>query len=224
MLDTVVFTDPKAIAFFTDEMVLVKVHAEQDTLTRQRYKVMGFPTSVLVRKDGTEVDRLVGFDSTDRYIQTFRDFSKGIGTLEDRVAKFEAAPHRDSAFAIAEKFKYKGESAQAETWYAKVLEMGPADDSLAGETHIALGDMYMRAKEYPRALEAMATAKAKFAGTPLAEMADIYTAVIHQRAGDTTAAVSAYEQFIKSYPESEDAEYARTQIAKLTGKSTEDSK
>ena len=217
MLDTVVFDDPKAIAFFTNEMLLVKLNAELDTLTKQRYNIMGYPTSVLVDKEGNEIDRFVGFGETDEYIGTFRNYARGIGTLDDMAARFEVNQNRDSAFAIAEKYKYRGAVAEADQWYDRVVAMGAPTDSLAGEARVAQADAHLRAKDFAPALAMFEQIRADFAGTRFAEDAEIYRAIAFGRQNDTAQAIAAFSEFLDHWPESEAADYAKEQLRKLKG-------
>lgn len=223
MLDTVVFTDSAAVEFFTDEMLLVKIDAEDDSLTAQRYNVMGYPTSVMVDKEGQEVDRLVGFAETEEYIGTFRNYAQGIGTLDDMLARFEVNPDRDSAYVIADKYKYRGAIDEADAWYVRVIEVGEPGDSLSMQARMARADAYLRGDRYDEAREMFENMMEEFAGTETAEEAEIYRAITFRRQGDTAQAIAAFEQFVVNWPESEAGDYAEEQISKLKGEEPEES-
>jgi tetratricopeptide (TPR) repeat protein len=197
-------------------MLLVKINAEEDTLTAQEYSVMGYPTSVMVDLQGNEVDRLIGFDSTQKYIGTFRDYAQGIGTLDDLLSKFEANPDRAMAFEIGDKYKYRGKIDESRGWYEKVIAMGEPTDSLSGESRFALGDAYRRSGDYKQALDQFNLMIEQFKGTDFAEGGALYKALTLVRMGDTTRAVAAFEQFVADFPESDASEYARGRVAELT--------
>jgi tetratricopeptide (TPR) repeat protein len=219
-----VLIDPKAIDFFTNEVILVQINGDVDSITKNKYNVMGYPTFILVDKDGKEVDRLPGYQPTDEYIQTFRDYAKGIGTLDDLLKKSTEKKTRDGSFAIAEKYKWRGNETEARSWYTQVISMGDAKDSLSGETRLALADMSMRKKDYTAAISAYSEIVTDFAGKSFAETADIYIPITYRRMGDTTKAITAFEEFIKKYPKSEDVEYAQKQISKLKGETPAEKK
>jgi tetratricopeptide (TPR) repeat protein len=185
---------------------------------------MGYPTFVLVGKDGKEIDRLPGYLPTDEYIKTFRDYANGIGTLDDLLNKAKENKTRQLSFDIADKYKWRGEDAEARSWYQQVIAMGTPKDSMSGESRTALADLTMRKKDYAAAISEFAAIAADFAGTPFAESADIYIPITYRRMGDTTKAIGAFEEFIKKYPKSEDIEYAQKQIAKLKGEPPADKK
>jgi thioredoxin-related protein len=218
--DTVNMVDPKTIEFFRKEMILAEVNAEVDTAIATKFAVSGYPTFVLLNAEGNEIDRVAGYLETDEYIKTMRDYKNGIGTLDAKVAQAKTDTSRVLAYEIADKYKYRGKGQDAEVWYGKVLAVN-GKDSLAGESRMAIADMYRRAKNYPKAIDAFKAIAVDFAGTNFEEGADIWTAISYNRAADTTNAIASFEAFIKKYPKSEDVEYAQKQIEKLKGTTAE---
>ncbi|MFH2050732.1 MAG: thioredoxin domain-containing protein [bacterium] len=217
MLDTLVFNQQLMIDYFTNDMTMVKVNAEVDTLLAQKYHVSGYPTAILIHKDGSEIDRIVGYAEKDEYLQMLKDYQLGIGTLDDLLKKIEENFDREMAFEIADKYKYRGGKDEAKMWFTKVMTSGEPGDSLTGEARMSLADMSRRAKEYEDALKGFTAIAADFKGKPIGETAEIYRAIVFGSQGDTLQAIGAFEQFIADHPESEDAEYAQLQIKKLKG-------
>lgn len=221
--DTVNMVDQKTIDFFTNEMALAEVNAEVDTVLAKKFGIIGYPTFVLLDANGEEIDRVPGYLETDEYIQTMRDYKKGIGTLAALVDSAKTDNSRSLAYEIAEKYKYKGSSDDAELWYKQVIAVN-AKDSLGGESKLAIADMYQRKKMYDKAIPMYKTIAQEFAGTPFEENADIWTAIVYRKAADTANAIAAFEAFAKKYPNSEDFEYAQKQIEKLKGTTAADDK
>ncbi len=217
MLDTLVFNQQDVMDYFTDDMTLVKVNAEVDTLLAQKYLVSGFPTAVMVRKDGSEIDRIVGYAEKDEYMQILNDYQLGIGTLNDLLKKIEENFDREMAFEIADKYKYRGGKEEAKRWFSIVIQKGEPTDSLTAESRMSLADMSLRAKEYDDALKGFSGIIVDFNDKPIGELAEIYKAITFRRQGDTLQAISTFEQFVADHPESEDIEYAQKQIMKLKG-------
>lgn len=216
-LDTVVMVDTSVIGFFKNEMVLLKVNAEQDTALAKQYFVSGYPTVVLTDKNGEEIDRIVGYLDAAEFLKTLRDYKNGIGTLDDLLKRADSSTDRTLFFEIADKCKYRGKYDEATTWFQRVIGAGEPTDSLSGESRLSLADMLRRAKNYDGALAAYDTIRNDFKGTIFAEGAEIWKAIVYGKKGDTTAAIAAFEGFVKNYPESEDVEYANEQIKKLKG-------
>jgi len=214
-MDTVVFVDSVAIDFFANDVILVKVNTDVDTILPEEYLISGVPTFVLLDVNGEEIDRIVGSDSTGAFLQTIRDYEDGIGTLDDLLRRAETETDRNLFFEIAHKYKYRRGSDEAQTWYARVVDEGDPTDSLSGESRFSVADMFRRAEEYDRAHEEFSSIMNDFKGTMFAQEAEIYKAIIYRNQGDTAAAINAFEGFIKHYPESEDVEYSTKQIEKL---------
>jgi tetratricopeptide (TPR) repeat protein len=209
-----VFINDTAIDFFSNNMILAKVHAEQDTATSNLYHAKAYPTSLLVRKNGEEVDRLVGFAPAQEYIKTLVDYSNGIGTLEDLLTRTDTAMDRDLYLQIADKYKYRGQGPEAQDWYTRVIESGNPLDSLSGEARMAFADFYRRDKDYPRALEEYQKIEKEFT-TYHSRDAVIMQAIVYRNMADTAKAIAQFEKYLGQFPESEDAEYAQSQIDKL---------
>ena len=210
--------DSLSIAFFKDEMALVQINAEKDTLTAKKYSVRGYPTLVMVDKDGKEVDRLVGYLDVERFLKTFRDYSKGIGTLDDLLHRADTAamPDRAMYMEIADKYKYRGEGEQAVNWFQKVITTGAPLDSLTGEARIALADALRSAKLYDQAIASFQQISSDFQTGSIAEDAQIWTAICYRQKGDTATAVAKFQQFVSDHPQAEAVEYCNEQIKKLT--------
>ncbi|MCP4684652.1 MAG: hypothetical protein GY867_04300 [bacterium] len=209
------FTDPKAIEFFTNDMLLVKIDGDVDSLAKKQYKVSGYPTTVLMDRNGDDIDRILGFRPTEEYIQKLVDYSNGIGTLADLLKQAETSEDRELYYEIANKYKYSGGTPEAETWFVRVIEAGDPVDSLSGMSRLGSADMFHRAGDYERSLADFKAMAVDFKGTMFQETADIYTAIVHSRMADTSAAVDAFKMFVEKYPESEDVEYANERIEEL---------
>ncbi len=214
-MDTVVFTDSNAIDFFTNEMLLVKIDCDVDTLTKKHYRVSGYPTTVLIDKNGEDIDRVIGFKPAEEFMQKLVDYSNGIGTLADLLRRAETEEDRELYYEIANKYKYSGGAEGAETWFARVIEAGDPTDSLSGMSRLGAADMFSRAGDYDRSLAAFKEMAVDFKSTTFEEVADIYTAIVYKRLSDTTAAVEAFQLFLEKYPDSEDVEYATEEIEML---------
>ena len=215
-IDTVVLVDSAVIDFFNNEMALVVINAEVDTALTKQYHVSGFPTLVMIEADGNEVDRLVGYLPPEPFLKTFRDYGNGIGTLDDLLNRATTETDRELYSKIAEKYKYRGGSDDAKIWYQKVVDEGDPLDSLSGESRLALADMFRRAKDWEAALDAYKAVREDFGDSPTSINAEIWTAIVYRRSGDTTKAVAGFEAFIENHPDHENVEYCRKQIKKLT--------
>ena len=216
MVDTVVLKDSAAIEFFNNEMALVKINGKKDTALSAEYHVSGYPTLVLLGADGKEIDRLVGYIPPKPFIQRFRDYAKGIKTLDALLEMATTKTDRGLFMEIGRKFKYRGGDDDATYWYKKAFEEGDQLDSLAGECRLELAEMHRRASDYDKALADFASITKDFNGLHAGGQAEIWTAIIYEKMDDTTKAIAHYEAFIKNYPDHKDAKYCEGKIKKLT--------
>ncbi|NOY88011.1 MAG: thioredoxin fold domain-containing protein [FCB group bacterium] len=217
-LDTEVYTDPKVISLFSHEMVLAKINAEKDTVLANEFHISGFPTIVLTDSDGKEIDRIIGYLPAADFLQTLQNYQKGIGTLADLLQQADTVNDRSLYFEIADKYKYRGGDKEAIKWYQKVIDEGKPTDSLSGESRMALADMFRRAKDYDKALKSFSSIMKDFKRQSFAMDAEIWKAIVYRQKSDTAKAITAFENFIKHYPNSKDVGYATKQINKLKGK------
>jgi len=216
-MDTVVFVDSSVIAAFDSEFVLAKINGKDDTVTAAEYHISAYPTTVLLDSVGEEIDRIVGFVPPDDFLQTLRDYVKGIGTLEDLLSMIEKEFDREMALEIAEKYGSRGDGDASTNWFTQVIEAGDPTDSLSGECRMSLANIPYGAKEYDAAIAAYEAVIKDFAGSYFAEQSSIWRGYIFKKKGDTATAIAAFEDFVKQYPESEEVEWVTGQISKLKG-------
>ena len=215
-LDTVL-ADEKAVAFFTSEMVLVKLNGKEDTALSKSYHVSAYPTVVLLGTDGKEIDRIVGYRAVDVLLQTLTDYTNGIGTMDDKLAQYEKEPNRDLAYEIAEKYQDRGSSDEAREWFNNVIAGGEPTDSVSGECRMAIARMYRSDGDSEASKKEFEQIMVDFKGTAFASDAEVWRAYLIMKDNDTTGAIEAFEAFIKNHPESEDVEYAQKKIKELKG-------
>ena len=214
-MDTVVFPTAEAAEYFSEKVVLAKIDAEVDTALAKKYFVSGYPTFVLVKSDGTEIDRIIGYMDIEEFTQTLNDYQNGIGTLDDLLARLEKSPDREMALEVANKYKFSGRPAEATRWFSRVIELGQPTDSISGEARSAEANMFYRAKDYERALSDFVGIEEDFGGTMFARDALIWQGLIHTRMENKSHAIASFENFLKIYPESEDVDYVNRKLADL---------
>lgn len=215
-MDTVVFVDSMAIDYFSNTAVLARINAEKDTLAAQKYHVTAYPMTLLINKDGSEIDRLVGYAPPQQYVGTLEGYSRGVGTLAALRDSASKVMDRDLYFVIADKYKYRGDIDSAAAWYGKIVDAGQPTDSMSGESRVAEADMYRREKHYDEALKAFKGIATDFAGKPQGADASVYTGIVYLSMDDTTNAVAALRKAAARYPETDAGKYAAKQVKALT--------
>jgi thioredoxin-related protein len=93
-MDDSTFTD-KIIIELSDKILFLKLDAGIDTAEAARFGVTYYPTVVLLKPDGDEIDRLVGYYPPADFYNEIQLYLQGRETLEDYLTRLQdelAAP------------------------------------------------------------------------------------------------------------------------------------
>ncbi len=225
MMDTTTFIDSAVAEWAEKNIVFLKVNGEDNSGVRHNHTpfadslgLKAYPTLILLRADGTEIDRAVGYMDATAFIQTFTDYIHDKNTLGDYLRRLKTDNSAENNYLIAEKYRWRGKSKDAETYLQAAMEQDSANASgFRAKAMFSLADLSRRDKQHATALARFRAYSAEFPTGADIESADIYIAICSASAGDTAGAIGAYEEFIKKHPSSEDTSYAREQIAELRG-------
>jgi thiol-disulfide isomerase/thioredoxin len=80
-LDSQTWTDAGVGKLIGEKAVALKIDAEKESGLAKRYKIEAYPTLLLLKPDGTEVDRFVGFREAPKFIEEFNAALAGRNTL-----------------------------------------------------------------------------------------------------------------------------------------------
>jgi thiol-disulfide isomerase/thioredoxin len=219
VLDDSVYTDPKVIQMST-EMVFVKVDADKDTVNASKYGVSGFPTVVLMKPDGEEIDRIYGYLPLPDFINQINLYLQGKETLQDYLGRLEATPNDiEVNYTLAEKYESRSQYEKSASFYSKVLELDPQNK--AGRSDKALmnlGFSYYRQKEFQNAIDANTKFLKIYPDSELKEDVIVYIPYFYAKWGKKDKALELYNQYLRTYPEGENVEWVTRQIKELTEK------
>lgn len=182
-------------------------------MTAARYRVKSYPTILVLRKDGTEIDRIVGYYRAPEFMAKAEDYLAGRNTLA-AVAAQEADRAGSATYlsALADRYFEHGLSDEARTRYLSVIRVDPKNASgLTDDALYSLARMSRKDKDY-------ATARA-YAQRILDDFkdADAYKPAILELAGNwrrdgkLSNARRIYLDYAKRFPADEDAPWATTQ-------------
>jgi thiol-disulfide isomerase/thioredoxin len=100
MLDQSTWQDAAVIGLLRTKAVAIKIDAEKEKPLADHYKISAYPTLLLLKPDGTEIDRLVGYREPKVFIAEFTDSLAGKTALvRAREAVASAASDHDRAQA-----------------------------------------------------------------------------------------------------------------------------
>ena len=119
-LEADTFLDSEFLAL-TEKFNSIKINAgERDgSKIAEQYKVRGYPTVIFIDKDGTEIDRLIGYDTPDNYIPLVNDILEAFLTNNP--------DDNSTLYNIAKKYSDRGEAEKANNFFKQFLENNPTN-------------------------------------------------------------------------------------------------
>lgn len=199
---------------------MVKLNAEKDTLTAARYRVKSYPTVMVLKKDGTEIDRVVGYYRARPFMDEVENYLAGRNTLAS-FAAMEPDSGTDPGYVgrLAERYLYHGLYGEARERYKKLVVMDPKNRSgLVDDALYSLARMSRKEKDYASDRNYAQQIIDRYPDS------DMYKAAILEKAGalrrdDKLAlARSVYLDYAKRFPSDEDAPWAKEQADTLSAR------
>ncbi|MCP4570243.1 MAG: tetratricopeptide repeat protein [FCB group bacterium] len=185
------------------KMVFVKVN-KKDTILTDKYGVAGYPTIVMAKADGSEIDRIFGYAPPEDFLTTIDDYNNDRNTLADYLRRVETDETMQLYAQIAEKYEGRRKYTEAETYYRKILQTDPNNkEGLADSALYAIGGLKTRAKEYAAAEEVFIRLGKTYPESELIDDAAYSMALCMRRADRFDDAITEFKKFIKAFPESE---------------------
>jgi len=74
-LDKDTYTN-STVQALAEKFVCVKVDADKDRASAEKYGVSGFPTIIFLDKDGKEIDRITGYEGPEAFAETMKKIVK----------------------------------------------------------------------------------------------------------------------------------------------------
>jgi len=217
-LDDSTFTDTNLIRFSMD-FVFFKANAEEDTALAERYKVNGYPTVILADPSGEEIDRIVGYAKAPDFIREIKAYLRGEGTLADLENKLKSDPSNiELWFRVGKKYHERKRFDEGLVNFNKVISLDPEDKfQKASEALFNIGLMYMRQKDYSKAIKEYQKLIKEYPESEMRLDAEEYIPYSYEKMGDTTRALSLYRKVLKDHPDLEpsEKEWVEKRIKKL---------
>jgi thiol-disulfide isomerase/thioredoxin len=159
MLDKNTWTDADVIKLLEQKTVALRIDAEKETKLAERYKIEAYPSVLLIKPDGTELDRLVGYRDPKTFIADFTATLSGKDSLARAQEKLTAAGTNDpmARMSYAKVLAQKGRDAEALEEYLWCFDHGnEASPAFVGvRVSFLLADIKGLAGHYPAARKAL---------------------------------------------------------------------
>lgn len=161
MLDKNTWTDTNVIKLLTEKTVPLKLDAEKETNLAKLYKIEAYPTILLLKPEGSEIDRIVGYKDPKAFQSDFDGAISGKDSIARAREKVEKAGGKDpiSRTLLANELMQKHKDAEALEEYLWCFDHGAeASPGYAGvRVSFLLSYIVRLGKKYPPALEALQT-------------------------------------------------------------------
>jgi len=202
---------------------MAKLNAEVDTTTAARYRVLSYPTIMVLNENGEEVDRVVGYYRAPEFISQVQDYMAGKNTLASQIAE-EPAKKNDLEFVykLADHFADHGLFDESRKRFLIFVGMDPKNRS--GRTD----DAYYRLARMARKEHDYASDR-KYARIIVDRYpdSDMYKSAILEegqgyrkdgKPGMLEKARAIFIDYAKRFPQDEDAPWAKEQADTLAAK------
>ena len=161
LLDKNTWTDPAVIQLLEQKTVALRIDAEKEVALSKRYKIDAYPTMLLIKADGTEVDRLVGYRDPNMFTNEFNAALAGKDSVSRaRDALMAAGTNDPSArmqFGVA--LAQKGKDSEALAEYLWCFDHGVEASRAFVGVRLSFLLSYIKdlGSRYPAALQALET-------------------------------------------------------------------
>lgn len=205
-LDEEVFPTP-LVGEAASNMVAIKVDAEagEGPALVERYHVVGYPTVLVLRADGTEIDRVFGYHPPEDFAELLRGFEDGTATLDALRERVAADPDNlEQRMELAERTLVRGDVAEGEAMLRALMDLDASNErGLRSRAHLFLGKYgYLRSRrDFAAAVAEFDVILREFPGSPQALSAQLQAGIALLRAGDVDAAFARFDAAIATSPE-----------------------
>jgi thiol-disulfide isomerase/thioredoxin len=159
LMDKRTWTDTDVIKLLEQKTVALRLDAEKETNLANRFKIEAYPTILLVRPDGTELDRLVGYRDPKMFTSDFGAALNGRDSVTRAKEKLTTGGTNDPMLRMqyAQSLAQKGKDAEALAEYLWCFDYGAeVSPSFIGvRLSFLLNEIEVLGKHYPPAEKAL---------------------------------------------------------------------
>lgn len=214
--DESTFTDKRVIAM-TAKYIFVRLNAEVDTAKAREFGINGYPTVVVIDKNGVEMDRILGYQKPAEFMKMVDNYVKGIDTKASLEADIRKKPQDlKLKFAVGEKYLGRSDFAEARASFQQVLSGDPTNtNGLNDKIAFEMAMMHRKEKNWYKAIEGFRKFIKEYPKSDMREDAETYIPWLYAKAGDKPAALKYYHAFLKAFSGSSQAGWVKEQIKML---------
>jgi thioredoxin 1 len=225
-LSATTLVDKKMLDYFKKEnYILVKINPEKDRAAESKFKVYSYPTLVVFNNNTQEIDRLLGYKTTEQLIKNLEDLKKGIGTLDDLLNQLKKQDGKKSKktfelmFGIMDKYIARADYPDALKMVKTVVSMDKENGM--GNASAALyqkGYIYYKWKKFQKAVDSMLEIQKIYPDSQEAENGYGAAAYYSEKMDNLKQAIKIMKEFLQKYPQTKSKPQVEKRIKKLEKK------
>ena len=196
---------------------MAKLNAEVDTATAARYRVLGYPTVMVLNEKGEELDRVVGYYRAPEFMSQVEDYVAGRNTLASMVAEGPAKKNDpEFIYKLAERFADHGLFDDARKRYMVFVSLDPKNKTgFTDDAYYRLARMARKEKDYASHRKYAKIILDRYPDSDMYRPAFIEWGQGHRKDGKLAKAREIFLDYAKRFPDDEDAPWAREQADSL---------
>jgi thioredoxin-related protein len=178
LLEKNTLTDAEVIKVLEQKTVALRLDAEKETNLAKLYKIEAYPSVLLIKPDGTELDRLVGYRDAKTFLADFNASLSGRDSLTRAKEELTAAGTNDpmARMKYGQALAQKGRDAEALAEYLWCFDHGDASPSFIGvRLSFLLNYIKSLGTRYPAAEKALESRRDERQAKVLAGSTDLQT-------------------------------------------------
>jgi thioredoxin-like negative regulator of GroEL len=209
------WVDPQVLSF-AKGIIFVRIDADLDSTTVQRFHVGRFPTAILTTDQALEVDRFVGYFPPGKFREELTRAMEGESTVweYERILKERNDGH--VMVRMAREYIERGEPGKSLELLLRAKSadfdgnLGVLDDAMFVEAMIERDD-----RNWYKSLTILKKLVKDHPKSEWREDSELYIPWLLAQAGDEEEAIRKYNEFLNTYGGSTETQWVKRQIAKL---------
>jgi len=215
MLDDSTFSN-RVVIDMSQSMVFAKINALEDSLIARSLGVSYYPTIIVAKHDGSEVDRLVGYYPPSDFFNEVQLYLQGNETLNDYLVRLQDEPENvQYILLVGEKYRNRSQWETALEYYSNVIRLGSDNSYEIEQAAFEIAGIYDKMKEYTKAIAAYNGLIRNFPDSDKIEDALRRIPYCYAENGDYRNALRNYRKYLDDYPDGKYSDWAAKRVAEL---------
>ena len=155
-LDTDTYTDQRVIEFAKKNLISKKIDAEKNNGPQQKkkYRVMGYPTILLLDSEGNEIDRIIGYRPPEEFFNELNRIKNRENTLSDLITRYKQSINNSSVkIDLAEKYILMNLPDSARSLLDNIYSYQKKKHQLDFSVSFNLSQLYYKIRSLDRSIE-----------------------------------------------------------------------